>query len=148
MKELIVPSLMVNLLMFIIGIVLGVNPALITVSTPGGYVFQVAGSAIIFSLIAVVISVGSLVGIRVLGSGISDTSVNVIIRCVVYFVTWSILSAVTYSFLTLLPFPFGEMIYATLTLLFAFGVFLSIGSIGGGGVSEGGASSSGGGEEA
>ena len=139
MRELIIPPLIINLLMFVVGLVLGIDPTLvgnrIIVSAPGGYVFQLQLSLIIFSLIAVGIGV-SFVGVRVLGSGLSDSSVSIINRCVVYFITWAILSTMSFSFLSTIP-TFGYIIYGTMTLLYAFGVFLGIGEIGGGGSASG-----------
>jgi len=125
-----------NLFMFIIGTVLGLDYRLVIVSTPGGYVFQINTNIIIFSVLTLIIGL-SFIGIKVLGSGLSDTTVTIINRCVIYFVTWSILSTMSLSFLQLIP-TFGNIIYMTLTFLYAFGVFYScaeIGGVGGGSTS-------------
>jgi len=127
MKELIVPPLIINIFTFIIGIVMGLNPGLVVASTPGGFVFQLNTGIILFTVISIPILL-AFTGFMVLGSGLGGTSVSIIVRCVISFVTWAILSTVTYSFLILIP-TFGILIYGALTICYAIGVFLSIGDI-------------------
>jgi len=144
MKELIAPPLIVNILMFIVGIVMGINPASVSVNAPGGLVYSLQVSSLVFGVIAISIAV-SFSGFRLLGSGLSDSSVSIINKCVVYFVIWTVLSTITFGFLSLIPAPFGAIIYGTLTLLYSFGVFLEIASVGGG--TGGGSGSTGGDDE-
>jgi len=132
MRELIVPPLMINLFMFIIGTVMGINPELVTLSIAGGFVFQLQLSySIIGTTLAAVIIAAAFIGVKVLGSGFSDTSVAMFNLIIVYALTWAILSSVTYAFLWQIP-VFGILIYATLSILYAFGVFLQASQIGGG----------------
>ena len=130
MKELIVPPLIINLMMFVVGIILGLNPTYLTVTVPGGLYFELQVSTLLFTVISVSVGV-AFAGFRLLGSGLSDSSISIINKCVAYFVTWLILSFVTFGFLMTIPQPFGSIIYSVLTLLYSFGVFLEVATIGG-----------------
>lgn len=144
MRELIIPPLIINLMMFIVGIILGLNPTYLTVTTPGGLYFELQMSSLIFTVIATCVGV-AFAGFRLLGSGLSDSSISIINKCVVYFITWIILSSITFGFLMTIPVPFGSLVYSVLTLLYTFGVYLEISTVGGtGGMS--GKSNSGGGD--
>jgi len=129
LKELIKPCLFINLFIFIVGTMLGLDYRLMVISMPGGYVYQINTNFIIFSVLAAVIAL-SFIGVKVLGSGLSDTTVSIINRCVIYFMTWAILSTMSLSFLQLIP-TFGNIIYMALTFVYAFGVFYSCAEIGG-----------------
>ena len=132
MREITIPALLINLLMFIIGVVMGINPNLVTVSNPGGYVFQLQlGYSILgASLGGVVIGI-AFIGVKVLGSGLSDTSVAMINTIIIHGVAWAILSGVTYAFLWQIP-TLGIIIYAGLSIFYAFGVFIGASQIGSG----------------
>lgn len=134
MKSLIQAPLFINLIYFIIGILFGINPGMfsygIVVSSPGGYVFQIQISILVFSLMTVVIGL-SFIGIRILGSGLGDTSVSIINRAVVYFLLWAVFSTVSFGFLSSIP-TFGYIIYGALSIFYAVGVFNEMATIGGG----------------
>jgi len=119
--------------MFIVGMVYGINPNLlnnsITLSAPGGYVFILNFASLTAGLCGIVIGL-SFIGIKVLGSGLSDTTVSIINRAVVYFLMWAILSITTLGFLGLIP-TFGYIIYGIISILYAFGVFQTLSTIGG-----------------
>lgn len=132
MKELIVPPLIVNLIMFIVGLVYGINPNFvtseITISNPGGYVFQFQISAIFFGLTSAVIGVALVIGIRALGSGIADASGSMVLRVLIYSIIWTLLSTMTFGFLSLVP-TFGLPLYSILSIMYAIGVMLSLGEM-------------------
>lgn len=132
MKQLIVPPLLINLIMFIVGTVYGINPNLIAneviISSPGGYVFQIQMSAIIFGVISAVIIVAGILGIRIVGSGIADASVSLIVRTTIYALTWSLLSIMTFGFLSLIP-TFGYILYAIFSIMYGIGVLLQLAEV-------------------
>lgn len=132
MRELIVPPLIVNLIMFIVGLVYGINPNFVTseivISNPGGYVFQFTLSAIFFGLISAIIGVALLIGIRALGSGIADASGSMVLRALIYSMVWTLLSTMTFGFLSLVP-TFGLPLYSILSIMYAIGVMLSLGEM-------------------
>lgn len=130
MKVLILPPLIINLMMFTIGLIMGFAPGLLVFSTPGGYVFQLQFSAFIFGMTSILISL-SFIGVRILGSGLSDTTVMIINRAVAYSIIWTLLSTTTFAYLFGIP-TFGSLIYTALSLFYGIGVFIEIASIGGG----------------
>lgn len=74
------------------------------------------------SIIIIVILLGALVGINLMGSGLSDESVKLIIIGVAYTGIWLTFSAMSFSML--LDFPvYGVFIYIVLTIMFVIGVF-------------------------
>lgn len=75
----------------------------------------------IIALIIVMIAVGVIAGIHVLGSGLSDTSINVIYKSVFFYSVWILLSVFGYPAINSVP-VFGWILYFTLTLLFSLGV--------------------------
>jgi len=125
MKEFIIPPLMINFIFFIMAIILGANPGQVTLSMPGGYVFQINYALLLAGVIGISIAI-ALSSIQVLGSGLGDAGVRIIKRCVVYFGIWALLSSYSYSFLGLLP-TFGIIIYTVLTIMYAIGVFIGVG---------------------
>lgn len=127
MKEFIMFPLLVNVLFFISGIILGVVPGTVTISNPGGFVYIISYSTLLFSFITIGILV-ALLGIKVLGSGLSDASIQIINRCVVYFTLWGFLSTISFAFLYTFE-VFGIIIYAVLTILYSIGVFVGIGDM-------------------
>lgn len=132
MEDIVKPPLIINMLMFVMGAIMGINPYLVTVSVPGGYVFNIQlGYSAIGATLGAVIIAGAFIGVKVLGSGLSDTSVAMINHVIVYALSWAILSSSTYAFLWQIP-TFGIIIYAGLSLWYAFGVFLGAAKIGSG----------------
>jgi len=132
MKQLIVIPLLINLFLFIYGTVLGVDPSLITLSAPGGYVFriQLNYSIIGFSTGAVVCGL-AFISFQVLGSGLGATGVAMINNVVIHSLAWVILSTVSFGLLWSIP-TFGIFAYAVMSIFYAFGVFLSTANVVGG----------------
>lgn len=125
MKELVYPPLIINIIFFICGLILGISPRSITVSNPRGYVYVITYSVLIFSLISIVIVAAGIIGVQVFGSGLSDTSVQMIVRCIIFFTAWSIFSTTSFVLLTSIPL-LGAIIYTILTIMYSAGVFLQL----------------------
>lgn len=143
MNEIKIPCLLINLLMFVIGTVMGINPNLVTISNPGGYVFQLQlGYSVLGASLGGVVIAIAFIGVKVLGSGLSDTSVAMINNIIIHSLAWAILSSVTYAFLWQIP-TLGIIIYAGLSILYAFAVFIGASGVG---VGEGGQQTQGKGE--
>ena len=72
-------------------------------------------------IITVIITLASLVGIRVLASGLSDASVKVITVATAYGGIWSVLSVLSISMIKEISL-FGSLIYITLTIAYVVGI--------------------------
>jgi len=77
--------------------------------------------AIIIALVAVAV----LVGIQVLGSGISEQSVHTIIVVIGYASIWGVFSVLTLNLIISIEL-FGWLIYLTLTIIYMIGVMNKI----------------------
>ena len=77
-------------------------------------------------VILIAITVGiAFVGIKVLGSGLSDPSVKVIITATVYTGLWLVLSVLASSLIFSIEI-FGAIIYVVLTIIYVIGVIEKI----------------------
>jgi len=81
-------------------------------------------------LIVIIISAIALglIGINVLGSGLSDNSVKIIWNGIIYYGLWGIFSALGFNVFTLIPVGFGLLIWFILTMVYSLGVFHQMGS--------------------
>jgi hypothetical protein len=79
---------------------------------------SVAGA---IAIIVVVATVGALIGIQFLGSGLSDSSARILMMAIAYVGVWAMLSILV-SPLLLDIAVFGSIIYIGLTLGYAIGV--------------------------
>ena len=131
MDKLILPPIFINLFIFIISLSMALAPGLISGSTSAGFSYQFAVNTGASLLIGLAVSVALAFGVRVLGSGFSENVGMIILRCVVYGTVWGILSGGTFTALHTIPLAIGDLIFAGLSILYAFGVFLDLGSIGG-----------------
>lgn len=80
----------------------------------------------LIALIIGLVAVGVVAGIRVLGSGLSEFSVNLIYKAVVYYGLWGMFSALAIDGFISIPF-FGAFFWLGLTLVYSLGFFQSIG---------------------
>lgn len=76
----------------------------------------ILGVGILLGLIAI----ASLFGLRILGSGLSDESVRVIVFVTVYGGIWMLLSLLAWNLITQIEI-FGYFIYAILSICYAVG---------------------------
>ena len=72
-------------------------------------------------LIVTVATLGALIGIRILGSGLSENSVKILMVAAFYAGLWSLLSVISINLIFAIE-GFGPLIYMILTLLYAVGV--------------------------
>jgi len=72
-------------------------------------------------IIITIASAVSLIGLKILGSGLSDESVRTIITGIIYTTIWAVLSALALPLLYSIEL-FGILIYVALTIVFVIGV--------------------------
>lgn len=73
------------------------------------------------ALIVTIATLGALIGIRVLGSGLSEASIKIIMTGAFYAGLWTLLSVISANLIFAIE-GFGALIYTVLTLLYAIGV--------------------------
>ena len=81
--------------------------------------------------IAIIIALAmitSVIGLRVLGSGLSDESVRTLTIAIIYTSIWTILSILAYSLFAIIEL-FGLLIYVCLTIIFVIGVIEKISGV-------------------
>jgi len=91
-------------------------------------VFSIDTSSLInagIALIITIIVVAGITGIQVLGSGLSPSSVRVIILGTSYAGIWAVLSILAFNLIITIEL-FGTIIYITLTIAYAIGVINKI----------------------
>lgn len=79
-------------------------------------------------IIAIVIAVsviGSLIGIRVLGSGLSEMTVKILYNTIFFYGIWALFSALSLQWFILIPIG-GWIIYFVLTGTLSFGIVQQI----------------------
>ena len=78
--------------------------------------------------IAIIIALAmitSVIGLRVLGSGLSDASVRTLTIAIIYTSIWTVLSVLAYPLFAGIEL-FGVLIYVALTIVFVIGVIEKI----------------------
>ncbi|MFX0069874.1 MAG: hypothetical protein ACFFAO_02180 [Candidatus Hermodarchaeota archaeon] len=121
--NLIIISLSILLVITFFNVVLGATMTDISYTAEGGYGVSVGIDAITGALavIIVLIAIAVLVGIQVLGSGISEQSVKTIIIITGYASLWGIFSVLSINLIISIEI-FGYIIYIGLTIIYAIGV--------------------------
>lgn len=94
-------------------------------------IFDVNMTAGLIALIIALVVVGAVAGIRVLGSGLSNYSVQLIHKAAVYYGLWGIFSALSYVAFSSIPI-FGLFLWIGLTLVYSIGFFQTLNAQGGG----------------
>jgi hypothetical protein len=88
-------------------------------------VWDINMTAGIIALIIALVAVGVAAGITVLGSGLSNFSVQLIYKSATYYGLWGVFSAL--GFVGFLSIPiFGLMLWLILTLIYSVGFFQSL----------------------
>lgn len=85
------------------------------------YVFQLDAVQGALVWLIVLTLIGGALGIRVLGSGLSEQSVKIISYCIAYGAVWAILSILAFNLIVTIA-TFGSMIYIFLTVGYTIGV--------------------------
>lgn len=78
------------------------------------------------TIIIVIATVGAIVGIQVLASGLSPESVRVLIIAIAYTGIWTVLSFLALPLISSIEI-FGSLIYVTLTIGYVIGVIEKVG---------------------
>ena len=81
--------------------------------------------------IAIIIALAmatSIIGLRVLGSGLSDESVRTLTIAIIYTSIWTVLSVLAYPLFAGIEL-FGVLIYVALTIVFVIGVIEKIAGV-------------------
>lgn len=82
----------------------------------------------ILAFIVAMIAVGALIGINVVGSGLSDTSVMIVYKSVAFFGLWGLISVFSFGGINAIPLV-GWFLYFVLTFVYGLGVFQQIGGV-------------------
>ena len=80
------------------------------------------------TIIIALAMITSVIGLRVLGSGLSDESVRTLTIAIIYTSIWTILSILAYSLFAIIEL-FGLLIYVCLTIIFVIGVIEKISGV-------------------
>jgi len=78
------------------------------------------------ALVLGLVVVGVVAGVRILGSGLSEYSVNLIHKSVVYYGIWGVLSVISYGVFLTFPFGFGIVLWFGLTFIYTLGFFQTL----------------------
>ena len=78
------------------------------------------------SIIIVVATVGAVIGIQILASGLSPESVRVLIMAIAYTGVWTVLSILSFPLITSIEI-FGGLIYVILTIGYVIGIIQKLG---------------------
>ena len=81
------------------------------------------------SIIIIIATVGAIIGIQVLGSGLSSESVRVLIMAIAYTGIWTVLSILSFPLITSIEI-FGSLIYVVLTIGYVIGIIQKFGGNG------------------
>lgn len=126
---------------FVSGLVnVGIDNEAIVDGNPSTYVvasqdilFTIDTSSLIIAgiaLLATIIIISTIAGIQVLGSGLSPSSVRILILLIAFVGLWSVLSILAFNLIFSIEI-FGSIIYITLTIGYVIGVIQKISGGGG-----------------
>lgn len=90
-----------------------------------GYEFSIDTIVGAISILTVVAILAGVVGIQILGSGISESGHKTLTLCIVYGGLWFLLSTLSYSLIISIE-VFGILIYVALTIVYVVGVIEKI----------------------
>lgn len=95
--------------------------------TTGGseYGFQINNLQGMLSIVIAVSVVSSLIGIRVLGSGLSEMTVKILYNTIFFYGVWALFSVFSLSYILLIPIG-GWILYFILTGMLSFGIVKQI----------------------
>lgn len=91
------------------------------------YNFKISAIQGAILMITTILAIGAVVGVRVLGTGVSNISVEIITKGTFYFALWGILSAFAQPLISQI-YLLGTIIYVILSLMYVVGFVQSINS--------------------
>lgn len=68
------------------------------------------------------VALGAVAGITVLGSGLKEFSIKLIVKVVGYYAFWFLISVFAMDAFGFMPFAMGWILYLVITVIFSFGV--------------------------
>lgn len=95
-----------------------------------GDLFDITGTLGLIGIVLAVMALGCIVGIRVVGSGTSSTSVSTVIIGTAFLSLWGVFSVFGYPLIGTIPL-FGGMLYFILTAMYTVGVIQAFSGMGG-----------------
>lgn len=95
------------------------------VNPSGSQLFDLSSTQISLSILVAAIAIGTAIGIRVLGSGMSETSQEIIFKGTFFSAMWVIMSIIAQPLITEVTF-FGSVFYIGISLMFLIGFVMSI----------------------
>ena len=98
-----------------------VNGSTTTLEISGSHVFNIDAVVGAIAIIILITVIAGIIGIRILGSGLSDNSVKYITLGIVFSGIWTILSVLSWNLITSIE-VFGGTIYVFLTIMYVIGV--------------------------
>lgn len=98
-----------------------------SISTEGEeYNFEINETQGLIAVLIAVSVVASLIGIRVLGSGFSETTIKILYNTTFFYGTWGLFSALSFNWFLIIPFGLGWIIFFILTGILSFGIVQQI----------------------
>jgi hypothetical protein len=89
--------------------------------TPSSSTFAIDSIQGAIAIILVIVVLATVIGIRIVASGLSDSSIKIITMGTTYFGLWALLSVLASSFIFAIE-TFGSLIYIVLTIVYVIGV--------------------------
>ncbi|MEN6622643.1 MAG: hypothetical protein ABFD50_13960 [Smithella sp.] len=86
----------------------------------GTFTFAISATQGAIAVMMSIIVLGSLIGIRVMGSGILGMSAEIIVKGAFYFALWGLFSVFAQPLIAAIPI-FGILIYLMLTIMYIIG---------------------------
>ena len=77
-------------------------------------------------ILVAIITISAIIGIQILGSGLSDTAHRMVMLCTIYIGLWAILSVIALPLIWDIE-VFGGIIYISLTLAYIIGIVKKFG---------------------
>lgn len=94
------------------------------------YEFEINETQGILTIIIAVSIIGSIIGIRVLGSGLSETTIKILYNTIFFYGIWGLFSVYALEWFLLIPVV-GWLFYGALTGILSFGIIQQINGTGG-----------------
>lgn len=81
----------------------------------------------VFVVLIASVAIAVVAGIQVLGSGLSEFSVKMVVKTGLFYCFWLFFSLFAVEAYALFPFGFGWLMYVTMTVVYSFGVVDTVG---------------------
>lgn len=95
-------------------------------TSESGYEFAINETQGIMAIVIAVSVIGSLIGIRVVGTGLSEMTVKILYNTIFFYGVWALFSALSLQWFLIIPIGAGWIIYFILTGMLGFGIIQQI----------------------